>query len=119
MKKLKIKTTIISENKKITENLTGSLESGIISYKENNDTYVYLDINRNELIRENDEMVLKFLFEENKETIGIVFIKELKKELEIILKTDTIKKEDNKYYVTYEIENNIFTYEIEYMEVEV
>ena len=51
MPKLNIETIIRLPDQKIEEKTTGNIESGIISYKENNNTYVYLDIYRHELIR--------------------------------------------------------------------
>ena len=117
MKKIKIKTSIISDNTKIKKNLIGNIESGIISYEDTNNSYIYLDINRDELIRENEEIILKYLFKEKEKTIGIIFIKNMKKELEIELLTNKIEKNKNKYFVSYSIDQNKIDYEINYEEV--
>lgn len=116
MSKIKIKTKIISNDQKITENVIGSIESGIISYQENNNTYVYLDVKRDELIRENIEMNMKYIFDKQKITKAKIFIKGLNQELELDIKTLKIDKNENKYKVEYIIEKDKFTYEIEYME---
>ena len=66
MAKLNIESKIVLKDQVIEEKVIGSFESGVISYQEsNNNTYVYIDINRNELIRENDELTMKYIFNEN------------------------------------------------------
>jgi len=117
MNKLKIKTTIKTKSEKTAVNTMGTIESGIISYKENNNTYMYLDINRNELIRENDEINMKYSFKEKETTKGTIFIKELNKNIKLDIKTIKIEKTDYKYKVEYIIEEETFIYEITYREV--
>lgn len=117
MQKIKIKAIITLTDQKITENVIGSIESGIISYQENNNTYVYLDTNKDELIRENNEITLKYIFDESKTTKGNIMVKELNQELALDIKTNKIEKENNRYKVEYEVENNVFYYELKYWEV--
>ena len=117
MSKVKIKSKIISNDQKIIENISGIIESGIISYQENNNTYVYLDINRDELIRENEEMNMKYAFNEKSITKSQIIVKSLNQQLELDIKTNLIEKSKNKYKVEYQIEEDKFTYELEYMEV--
>lgn len=117
MPKLNIETIIRLPDQKIEEKTTGNIESGIISYKENNNTYVYLDINRHELIRENDEINMKYIFNDKKTTTGNIFVKELNKNIELDIKTNLIEKDEHKYKVEYMIEKETFTYEVMYLEV--
>ena len=117
MTKLNIKAIINLTDEKLVEETTGSFESGIISYKESNNTYVYLDINRHELVRENDDMTMKYMFNEEEVTIGKIFVKELNHEIELDLRTVKIEKEGHKYRVEYIVGNDTFTYEVEYSEV--
>ena len=117
MPKLNIKAIITLPEEKLEENTTGFIESGIISYKENNNTYVYLDINRHELIRENDEINMKYIFNDKKTTTGNIFVKELNKNIELDIKTNLIEKDEHKYKVEYMIEKETFTYEVMYLEV--
>jgi len=117
MPKLNIKTIITFSDQKITENLTGFIESGIISYQENNNTYVYLDINRHELIRENNELSMKYIFSENEITKGNIFLKDLSQNIELDIKTNLIEKDSHKFKVDYMIEKDTFTYEVIYSEV--
>ena len=117
MAKLNIKSKIILKDQVIEEEVLGSFESGVISYQEKNNTYVYIDINRNELIRENDELTMKYIFSENELTKGYIYIKELNQDLELDIKTKLIEKDSNKYKVEYIVEEETFVYEIEYAEV--
>lgn len=112
----KIKVIITTEEEKIQENVVGSFINDIISYQENNNTYVYLDINKNELIRENDQMLMKYVFNENRRSKGIINIKDINKDLELEIETKKLIKKDNYYYVEYKIEENKFIYELSYTE---
>ena len=117
MPKLNIKAIITLPEEKLEENTTGFIESGIISYKENNNTYVYLDINRHELIRENDKLNMKYIFNEKEITKGNIFVKDLNQNIELDIKTNLIEKDIRKYKVEYMIEKETFTYEVMYSEV--
>ena len=116
MNKINIKTTITIDEEKIQDNVSGSFINGIISYQEKDGTYVYLDINKDELIRENDELVMKYIFNKNRRSIGNVFIKDINKNLELEIETKNIKKQEHNYYVEYKIEENKFIYELLYTE---
>lgn len=112
----KIKAIITTETEKIQENVIGSFIDGIISYQEDSKTDVYLDINKNELIRENEQMLMKYIFDENRRTKGLINIKDINKELEVEIETLKLNKKDNYYYVEYKIEDNTFIYELSYTE---
>lgn len=117
MTKLNIKAIIELTDEKLVEETSATIEKGIITYQENNGTYVYLDINRHELVRENNDMLMKYVFIENEETKGKIFVKELNQEIELEIKTTKIEKEDDKYKVEYIVGNDTFTYEVKYSEV--
>ena len=117
MAKLKIKSIITLKDQILEEENIGSFESGVISYQESNNTYVYIDINRNELIRENNELTMKYSFNENELTKGYIYVKDLDHNLELDIKTKLIEKESNRYKIEYMIEEDTFIYEIEYAEV--
>ena len=112
----KVKAIIQTNETKIQENSLGSFVNGIISYQENDNTYAYLDINNNQLIRENEQMLMKYTFNENRRSKGIVTIKDLNKELELDIETINLNKKDNYYYVEYKIEEDKFIYELTYTE---
>lgn len=117
MPKLNIKTIMTLPEQKITENTVGNIESGIISYQESNNTYVYLDTNRHELIRENNEINMKYIFDEKEITKGNIYIKDLDRTIELDIKTKVIEKDYHRYKVEYMIEKDTFTYEVIYSEV--
>lgn len=117
MTKINIKTIITLKDEELLENVIGSIESSIISYQESNNTYVYLDINRDELIRENEELTMKYIFTKNQITKGNIFIKEFNQDLDLEIKTNLLEKENNKYKVEYCIGEDTFIYEINYSEV--
>ena len=112
----KIKAIIKTNNESNQENTFGSFVNGIISYKESDNTCVYIDITKDELIRENDNLFMKYGFIENRRSYGSLHIKDLNKEVEIEIDTKKIIKENNKYYVEYKIDDNEFVYELTYEE---
>ena len=112
----KIKAIIVTEDEKIEEIVKGTFIDDIISYQETNNTNVYLDINKNELIRENKEILMKYIFIKNRRSKGTIFIKEMNKKLEVEIETDELIKKDNYYYIKYKIEENKFEYEVSYTE---
>lgn len=112
----KIKAIITTNDQKIKENVIGSFINGIISYQENSKTDVYLDINKNELIRENEQMLMKYIFDENRRSKGLINIKDINKELEVDIETLKLNKKDNYYYIEYKIEEDKFIYELTYTE---
>lgn len=116
MEKIKIKAIITTNDETIQENTNGTFIGGIISYQESDKTYVYLDITKNELIRENDNLFMKFGFIENRRSNGIIHIKDLNKEVDLEIETQKIINEENTYYVEYKIDENKFIYKLTYEE---
>ncbi len=116
MDKIKIKAIITTNDETIQENTFGSFVSGIISYKESDNTCVYLDITKNELIRENDNLFMKYGFIENRRSNGMLHIKDLNKEVEVEIETQKIINQENTYYVEYKIDENKFIYKLTYEE---
>ena len=112
----KIKAIITTNNETIQENTIGSFINGIISYKESDDTCVYLDITKNELIRENDNLFMKYGFIENRRSKGKLHIKDLNKEVELEIETKKIINQEKTYYVEYKIDENEFIYKLTYEE---
>jgi hypothetical protein len=117
LNKIKIKTLIKSNNEENEEITWATLIENVISYQEKTGTFSYFDIDKYELIRENDQVFMKCLFVENKKTNGIITVKDINQDLEIEINTKKIIKEDNKYHIEYQIEDDFFIYEIEFMEV--
>ena len=115
---MKIKAIINSNGEKIVENLEGILDMGIISYHERDNTYVSINTLKNELVRENVTIKLRYTFDLNKPTKGYIHVKEVDSDVLVDIRTNTIINDEYKYYVEYTIEDDAFIYELDYMEVE-
>ena len=82
----------------------------VINYKEIDNTNVYYDLKNNILIRENDDIHMIYDFNNKK---GTILIKELEKEVDLLLENIDIERNKNNIKVSYSIENNDFLYELE------
>ncbi len=115
MKKINIKTILTtSENKIIHDVICAFYESKnkYIYYEPTEEkTKVILDLNNNELIRENSDMYMKYNFDLKNETNNILFIKSINKEINIKIKTKNINSINN-IKIEYYIEKDLFIYEI-------
>ena len=87
-----------------------SIDKEIISYKELDNTLVNYDLDKNILIRDNDE--IHMIYDFNNKT-GSILIKEMDRELEILIENIDIERDKNNIKVNYSIENNDFMYELE------
>ena len=94
-----------------TENIVDySIDSEVINYKELDNTTVYYDLNNNILIRDNDDIHMIYDFNNKK---GTILIKEMDRELELLIENIDIERNKNNVKVSYSIENNDFLYELE------
>lgn len=94
-----------------TENIVDySIDSEVINYKEIDNTTVYYDLNNNILIRDNDDIHMIYDFNNKK---GTILIKEMDRELELLIENIDIERNKNNVKVSYSIENNDFLYELE------
>ena len=82
----------------------------VINYKEIDNTNVYYDLKNNILIRDNDDIHMIYDFNNKK---GTILIKELEKEVDLLLENIDIERNKNNIKVSYSIENNDFLYELE------
>lgn len=113
MPKIKIKTQINSNEEHQSYETNAILDGNTIKYKEKDNTTVLYNYKENHLRRENDKLRLSFLFINNKQTKGTIFIKDLNKELIILIDTKKIIKENNNIEIEYIVENNHYLYRIE------
>ena len=77
------------------------------------ETLVEFDTEKNILKREDQELSMEYLFIEGKTTIGKVYIKSLKKYIDVIIKTDKITKTDKSVNIKYDVEDNLYEYNID------
>ncbi len=109
----KANITIISNNEKIMYNTDIEIKNKKINYKEiinNKITDVLYDKDKKILIRDNNEMYMEYDFNINK---AIIYIKELKQELNLDFKTKNIIDNNNKIDIEYIINNEIYKYTID------
>lgn len=81
---------------------------GIITYNED-DSIVKYNYNDDTLHRENNDLILDYDFNNEKAKI---FIKELNKEINPVLKVLNIDKENNDMKIKFKLEEEIIEYEI-------
>ena len=94
-----------------TENIVDySIDSSVINYKELDNTNTYYDLENNILIRDNDDLHMIYDFNNKK---GTILIKELEREIEVLIDNIDIERNKNNVRVSYSIENNDFLYELE------
>ena len=116
----KIKVTLITNTTKEEYNLLGKydLSKNIITYNENKQlqTRVILDLNSRSLSRDNKDLKVDLLFDENGETSNELFIKELNKYLTVKIKTESYNLTENSIEIVYIIldSNDKITYKIEF-----
>ncbi len=108
----KAKISLITKNDKIIYNVDIEIKNDKISYKENNDklTNVLYDIKSNILIREDKDIYMEYNFNINKAS---VYIKELKKEIGLVLKTKNIVNNNKKITIEYLLDNELYSYVID------
>ena len=106
--KKKANISLISDN----DNINISIDIEIINNKINyiyNDTEVFYNILENILIRDDKEKYLEYDFNKNK---GIIYIKDIKKELVIDIEVINLINKDNYIEIEYKLENQKFKYVI-------
>jgi hypothetical protein len=113
MPKKEISYEIRNKEEKVSSNTIGLLQENILKYKEKDNTIVHFHYNENILERENDDIKLKYRFKVKEKTIGIIHIKDLKKELKVEIITKSINKTNNNIEIHYQIEDNNYCYKLE------
>ena len=115
MPKITIKVTLTTPEKTIkgTYNAIFHPEENSIVYKDQDNTTTKINLNEKKLRRENEDLFMEYLFEENKKTKGIVTVKTLKKTLELILNTKKIHQENQNIEINYILENDEYKYKLE------
>ena len=104
MPKIKV---IINEDELITES---TITNDIIKYQEENGTNTTLDLNNNTLVRENNDIYMKYDF--NKKT-GTLEVKELNKVLDLKINNVHIYRDEKVTEIKYNIDEEEFIYRVE------
>ena len=90
-------------------------DEDIIIYKEQDDqrTTASYNYKTKELIRENDSLHMRYIFDKNKNTIGTILVKELNRSLNLTIKTNKILRCDNNIEIDFLVEEQPFNYKID------
>lgn len=106
------KITLKTPEKVIEYELLIEFKNNKINYieKDYTNTSVLLDLENRILVRDNKELYMEYDFKNNK---GIVFLKELKSNIEINIDTIKYEASDKKIEIMYKIDENSYEYFIE------
>ena len=115
MPKITIKVTLITPETtdEKTYNAIYHPEENSIIYKEEDKTTTKVSLNEKRLRRENEELLMEYLFSEEKNTKGIVTVKSLNKTLELNLKAKKINQVEKNIQINYLLENHEYKYKLQ------
>ena len=111
--KKQIKITTITNNKIDNYITNGIINDNILIYLEKDHTKTKYDYNNNCLIRENNNIRMNYNFINKKQTIGKIYINELRKNIDVILKTNNIVIDNYNLYINFYVEDETIEYKIE------
>ena len=113
MPKLKILVTIKNEEENTSYEVDAIIQDNILKYKENNNTMVLYNYDRNILTRENEELRMDYVFDIKRKTKGTIQVKEINQKVDIDLKTNKLERKNNDIEVHFSIDDKDFLYRIE------
>ncbi len=102
--------TLIKKDNQVKETVIIEIKEEKLNYIEKSNTEVLFDVKKQLLIRDNKELYMEFDFKNNKANI---YIKDLKANTELLLKTEKINITNNKIVIQYTMENEDYLYQIE------
>lgn len=108
MSKIKIKYMVKNSNEIITNECLGILKNNLITYNDNG-IMTSMDLDKLELIRTTDEYEIKMNFNDN-----ICYIMNAEGTINIDLELKIKKTENNRVYIEYILNNEIYYYKLEY-----
>lgn len=102
--------TLTTKEEQLKEKQLVKIKNNKINYLEQNKTTVLFEQEKKVLIRENEEIYMELFFQEEK---GNIYIKSLRNNIELAIKTKKIDITKNKIVIQYEMDKNDYLYEIE------
>lgn len=110
-----------NEEEIIIKDISGDIKNNILSFKYKNDEFKY-NLKDNVLEKENNESILTFKFEKQKETLSKYYIKKLDFYIDAKVLTNSLITDNNNVKINYELWLNDeyagkFEYEINIREV--
>ena len=111
----KIKALIRLENDDKTDEFktTAIIHDNLLKYKEKDNTTMIIDLEKNIIIRENNELKIEFPLSLSHKTKGSIYLKEFDKKLTVEITTKKIEKNNNDIEIQYKIEKQLFKYYME------
>ncbi len=113
MPKINIKVEIKNEEDHISSTTTGIINDERLKYKEEDETTVTFDYEKNILVRENEEWKMIYPFHINEKTKGIIEMKKMDRSIHLELETEKIERKNHDIKIHYLIEGNKYLYQIE------
>ena len=117
MSKINIHTVLKTQEKTYEYNVPAIFKEDerTIIYKEQDDqrTKTSFNYRTKELIRENDSLKMRYIFNKEKNARGTIFVKELGRSLDLIIKTTKILRCENNIEIEFLVEGQPFNYKIE------
>lgn len=108
--KKKATITLEKEQEKFVEKITIEEQNNKINYQEKSNTNVLFDKNNLILIRENNEIYMELSL---KEKTALVFVKDLRKNIELKLKSVKTNIREKEITISYVLEDENYLYKIE------
>lgn len=112
MPKINIITRIKSKTSDLKIKTTAIIQDEILKYQEEKNKIVIFFYQENKLIRETNELKINYIFDQEKETIGTIFIKNLNKYINVPIKTIKFEKENYNVDIIYKIEKEKYHFQI-------
>lgn len=115
MPKIMIKVTLITPeltDEKTYNAIYHPKENSII-YKEEDNTTTKVSLNEKKLRRENEELLMEYLFDEKNKSKGIVTVKSLNKTLKLNIEVKKTNQVNKNIEIDYVLENDEYKYKLE------
>ena len=110
-----VRITTISNNHEVRYDAKAIIHDNSIVYVEKDEkkTKTYFNYDKNQLIRENKELSLKYNFDEKKKTTGQLLVYELQKYVTLKIETKKLVRCDYNIEIDFLVENEPIKYKIE------
>lgn len=118
MPKVNIKITFRTPET-TTENIYKAIfhqETNVIIYQEQDKTKTKFDLQNLRLRRENENLWMEYVFNEQRITKGIIKVKELNQSLQVNIHTKKINQKSKTVEIEYQLEDENYKYKLEVIE---
>lgn len=113
--KKNVRITTISNNHEVRYDTKAIVTEKAITYieKDGKKTKTYFNYEKNQLIRENKEILMKYNFDKAKETTGQLLVYDVEKSVLLKIKTKELIRENENISIKFLVENEPIEYKIE------